>query len=252
MKYFFVCSLFLIFINSVTASEKKSLTFGTFPIPQYVQNSTSGEFIKLMKEISKRAGVKPTFQLYPPKRSLQYFGAKKFDGFFPSLEIYLKQIPFKAKTTIPFYVKRDHIISLKENSSIDIKGKRLCLTSGYPYDEDYIKKHKLVVSYSKSDDACLRMLILKRSDVFLGELATAVHAILQLEKAHWSDFSIRQSFVSETPVYIAFKNDKKGEQLSQKFSSIIEELKNDGYYDNLFKDTKEQIRKMFNLDFSPY
>lgn len=245
-RLFILTAIIIPLFQGLKAQE--TIHFGTFIIPQFVQNSDQGEFVKLARHISSRIGLDAQIEIYPPKRLIKYFAQEKFDVIFPGVDIRIGPKHIEMIKTRPYYIKRDHLFSLKTTGT-NIRGKTLCLTTGYPYDEKFIEKNDLKIVYTKSDEKCLRMLTLKRADYFLCELASGVSAIRNVLSTDTNPYRVNPRPVSELPVYFAFK--KSNAELAKKFDHELDILKSSGYFDDLYKGTKELVRTYFDLEFNP-
>lgn len=235
--------LFLISFPSFGKASKSApvIKIGSYKIPKYVRNKNEGTFVELVSKVAKRANLKIQVEVFPPKRTVHNFAQGKLQGYFPALDV-LNPGPVNKST--PFYYKKDYLFSLKGTSR---KKKRLCLTTGYPYDLKSLGKRFDLV-YSSSDETCFKMLKKDRADFFLCELHTGLKAARNLEL---KNFEVDPNFISSMPVYVAFSGDKKGKKFAELFSAEISKMRESGELSKMFQDLREESQKSVGFDFDP-
>ena len=150
---------------------------GSFKIPVMVKNNKKGVFVELVKTTAKKAGIQVDVSVMPPKRAIQSFLAGKLDMLFPGLDIQFgkqknKVLPSRELiyTKIDFAFTRND--KKKINSISGLKGKRVGLTSGYPYAATIIQNKNIMIDWAKSDVSNVKKLAKGRIDVFIVEEKT--------------------------------------------------------------------------------
>lgn len=204
---------------------------GTFIIPRYVQSSDKGEFIELVKELSAQTGIDVEIKIFPPKRTLKAFREHEVDGYFPALDSLEHG---KVNKTSDFYVKEDFIFERINDSYTNLKTTPVaCLTRGYPYHSKVINNKKWKITYAASDEDCIKLLSLKRADLFVGEEITGIAALKALKLEKKVSYN-RYIPISEQNVYFAFQGNESGRIKSEKFDAALKNIIMTGKYNKLF------------------
>jgi polar amino acid transport system substrate-binding protein len=229
MLKFSMC-LIILFL-SLSLQAKQVVTLGTFLIPRYVQSAKVGEFIDLVNELSKHSGYEVNIRVLPPKRTLKAFVEKELDGYFPALDALNHG---KVHQTANFYTKEDFIFERAGGSYKKASRKPLaCLTRGYPYHKKVLESKEWEITYAASDENCIELLHLKRADLFIGEEITGVAAIANLKLQGKITYN-KYTPISKQDVFFAFRHNKLGKELSEKFDKALKKIIISGRYDELF------------------
>lgn len=218
------------------SSFAKTIVLGTYKIPQYVRSHDRGEFIKLARTLAERNGINLKIVVYPPRRTLQFFNNKQIDGYFPSLDILNKGKVSKSRN---YYYKKDFLFFDKNTPISAIKGKKICLTGGYPYAPSILNAKDVDYHFAGSDDSCLEMVKRGRVDGFVCEGLTGVAAI---NKLGLKDIKVNQNPLSTLPVYFAFQNSNEGRALAKLFSKEIRKMEKSGELSKLFTEAKNRVK----------
>jgi polar amino acid transport system substrate-binding protein len=224
-----------IFLLSSSAFAK-TITLGTFKIPQYVRAHDRGEFIELARTIAARSGINLKIVVYPPKRTLQFFQSKKIDGYFPGLDILNKT---KVSKTRNYYYKKDFLFFDQKTPISKMEGNSICLTGGYPYAPSIMNAKNVDFHYAGSDDACLEMVKRGRVKGFVCEGLTGVAAI---EKLGLAGIKVKQEPLSTLPVYFAFHDNREGQYLAKLFDRELKKMEESGELSKLFTQAKNRVK----------
>lgn len=229
----------LVFLAVFSASAAdKIYKFGTFPIPLMVENSESGVFIDLVKELAKRANIKIEIQVEPTKRTISNFDNGKLAGFFPALDV---SVPKKVEASSEIYIKKDFGFVLKANTApkyiSELETKSIGLTTGYPYVKEITGNKKIKIEYANTDELNVRKLINKRFDVFIVEEKSGINAIKKEDALDKITYDLN-SPLSQQKVYFAFQPDAEGKELAKKFSDALDAIKKDGTFSRIMQKAK--------------
>lgn len=220
----------LIFVLSFShLAVADSCKFVTFPIPLMVESSDKGVFIELTKEIGKRSGLDISIEVLPAKRAAHEFTSAKFDGFFPGLDIMFNQ---ETSTSKEIYIKQDFAFTIEGKGLIgtvkDLEGKKIGITSGYPYAKKIITNKSLTFETAKNDINNMKKLSAGRIDVFIVEEKSGLKA---LDLSGVTNIAYPKSKpLSKQKVYYAFQPDSKGKQFASKVSEALLSMKKDGTF----------------------
>jgi len=239
--------LFLISFSVSTYAKKEVIHLGTFLIPKFVESSESGEFIELTNIIFENSLYKIKISVFPPKRTIDLFNKGELDGYFPSLNSFHQENDKRLKSDF-FYIKKDYVFTKHKTNLDNLKSHSVCITQGYPYSQDFIKKHSLEISVSTSDETCLLMIEKNRVDLFLGEALSGVYAI---QKVNSKNLYFTKTPVSEEEVYFAFQKNKKGLLLQALFNKKIKLFKTNGKLASLFNEVRLLAKKELNIEINP-
>tara|TARA_R110002072_G_scaffold534_7_gene4119 strand:+ start:26021 stop:26743 length:723 start_codon:yes stop_codon:yes gene_type:complete len=231
--YFFSFSLY--------ANEVRELRLGAFKIPKFIEDNKSGNFIKLVQRIEKKIGKKFNILIRPPKRTYLSFNNNELFGYFPSLEVDKINDSYKSH---PFYYKKDLFFRNINGVRSFRKAKRICLTRGYPYSKEIMERKGLSISYSESDESCLRMLQIGRVDGFICEAISGLSALSVLK---FGNIVANEKPLSSIPVTFAFIKTKEGKKIAESFSKELRLMKKNGELNEIFKDVYKKIEKISDI-----
>jgi polar amino acid transport system substrate-binding protein len=225
------------------AHEVTDFKIFTFEIPQYVRSETEGEFIELTKLLFKHhSDLK--FNVYPPARAYMAFDKSKNAILFPYLESTMKK---KVLKTHAFYYKKDYLFYISQKPK-KLNNSHLCITMGYPYDMNYIKRMKFKVTKAISDEACLKMLTKARVDYFLGEVLSGARAIINTQV---KNIKFYKKPISSTPVYFAISDTLEGQSLLRNFNKELSNLRSSGKLKEIFNEAKQNLKNVLNIEYDP-
>ncbi len=228
-------SSFLFIVLTITSLNgqtigKHKLTLLTFPIPMMVESSSKGIFIDLIKEIEHRINVKFVINVYPTKRAYSDFQMKhEYIGIFPAVDIVFS-VPFEKSSDI--CIKKDFIFYLKDSTPFhtikNLQGHVIGLTRGYPYTKEVTSNNLIKFEFANSDIQNMKKLSKKRIQAFIVEERSGLKA-LSLSGAKNITYSPAHP-ISKQDVFFAFKKNKTGKLLSEKFSFALKQMKKDGAF----------------------
>jgi ABC-type amino acid transport substrate-binding protein len=224
-------SLFIaIFLSLQSVAGEVKL--GTYLIPLMVESETEGKFITMSNILAKRSNLNFKYIIAPPKRTIENYFQEKLDCFFPALDVLLKKPVFKSQTV---YLKKDFIFMnghVKNLTLIDLVGKKVGLTLGYPYAEKVTKKKGIHFEYARSDILNIKKLISGRIDYFIVEERSGAKAASIAGQGLINYNS--DNAISVQKVYYGCHSQKTAKKLSRAITSI----KKDGTLLKLFIETK--------------
>lgn len=221
--------------SSVAFSTEITVVTEQYPPYEYIENNKwSGHDIEIVKEASRRLGIKPVFKELPWKRCLKNVEEGKSEAiisliktpersdylFFPSANIsYEKNVIFGHK-------------KIKINGLDDFKGKLIGIQSGYSYGKEF-DNHKNI----KKDPSFSQTMLLKKFDADRTNYIIGNEAVLIYLNRKAQLKPIKQVYtVSEDPMYIAFsKKHPEGKELSEKYNKALNDMKKEGIIEQIIK-----------------
>ncbi len=215
----------------------KKVVLGTFLIPGYVQSSTKGEFVEIVKKIEKELGIEIEIRVLPAKRAVLSFNNGEIDGYFPSLDYYNEDL--EINKTSAFYYKKDFLFH-RIGDSPDIDNKKICLTSGYAYSKKILENKTLKFIYAKEQSKCLMMLSRKRVDGFISEGPSGLTALKRLSLRN---IKMSSKLISSMDVYFAIKNGNEGQAIAKEFSKAINKLKEARELERIFSNANKDLKR---------
>ncbi|SMF58185.1 substrate-binding periplasmic protein [Pseudobacteriovorax antillogorgiicola] len=235
--------LMVLIPNSVSARERQrgqarlDNLIGTFKIPGLVEADQSGKLEGVFVQLARQVvlGGKPSSEiiLLPPKRVKYLIAKNMLLGFFPATERMEEGASDKYCRSTAFAEKLDYVYFLNNtkpaHSMRDLKGKRVLVTAGYPYDPKILKNPDVEITFGVSDEASLKMLNLGRVDYFIGE---ELSAAIALEKLGYSNIRYNNRFpVGTEQVFFVFLKTKEGLAQCEKVNQRLIDLKGKGLWD---------------------
>lgn len=209
--------------------QTKEIILGSFFVPTFVESPTSGGFHKIVQAVNEKYKTRFRVELYPPKRTVEYFDDNMLVGFFPAVDLMNTSPVYKSSS---FISKRDYLFYLQNKRPTNLVGKKICLTRGYPYAPSLVQRQDIEFFFAASDKACMKMLQLGRVDAVVVEMNTGIATVKFLGQEKNIIFD-RDRPLSEQEVFFAFKRDKEGLAYSKLFSNIIDGLKKQGKLNEL-------------------
>lgn len=231
-------------------SEAKPIRMLTLENPPLEFTNADGEVtgivVDLIHEASKRTNREVTIQIYPWKRVINEVAKGNADGAFNAGKTLERQSWGRYHSTalidetFVFFARQPLALSpnLEEASQLDV-GTQL----GYFYGERFEQivrdspfKSMLEVSTIEHN---LRLLMGRRTDVFIGDLLPTLYYIKALglegqihivrEKASGKPLT-----VSVSPTYVAFSRKTVDQAYVDRFNQALDEIKADGTYSRIF------------------
>jgi polar amino acid transport system substrate-binding protein len=236
-RLFLYVSLLLIGMSiSVMAGEK--VKFGTFPIPLMVEDGEHGVFIELTKTIAQKAKIEIEIVISPPKRTMSYFTKQKVDAIFPALDINFPEGTSFEKANEIIYIKEDFVFTKKGSPLYkvipDLEGKKIGITSGYPYTKELTDNHLIQLEPMDSDEVNAQKLIKGRIDGFVVEEKSGLKAFEKTGLQSQIQYDPGTP-LSKQDVYYAFQATDKGRELSRRISDVLKQMKQDGTFAEIMK-----------------
>ncbi len=239
-KSFFITLLLAVFILSVNCFGEDKIKFGSFPIPLMVVDSQNGVFIELSRTIAKKGNLKIDIKIKPPKRIITDFMKGKVDVLFPALDIFFPKGKEPAKSSELIYVKSDYVFTKKGSKmlrtikDLEVEGKKVGITRGYPYVLELINNKKIKLELTKSDDLNAKKLVRGKIRAFVVEEKSGLKSFMNLGLSSKMQYDKRTP-MSRQDVYFAFQNNAKGKKLSKLISKVLKSMKKDGSFGNIMK-----------------
>lgn len=223
---------------SIADELPETIVIGTFPIPLMVESEEKGIFIELTQALAKEAGLNIQIRVFPAQRTLREFAAKRLDGLFPGLAVTMP-VPYERTTSV--YVKRDYAFTRKGEKPLhtveQLAGKKVALTSGYPYVEPLTSRQDIRFELANSDEQNVKKLLAGRVDAFVVELKSGLKAFHADGREGAIHYDIAKP-LSEQDVFYALQTGEHGEQLAQRLSQALERLKRSGRFDQIMAVTR--------------
>lgn len=235
MKYL---ALFVLSWLPLTSLNAETLTIATFPIPLMVESKDKGVFIELTKAVAKEAGYELKIQVYPPPRTLKEFAAKKVDGIFPALKV---TMPVAYERSESVYVKRDYAFTVKGKPALqtlgELAGKRVAITSGYPYAEVLTSQEDIRFETANSDEQNVKKLLAGRVNAFVVEEKSGLTAFSKDGSRDKISYNAGKP-LSEQDVFYAFQQSNSGKVRSDRISQALKTLKDNGTFARIMAKAK--------------
>ncbi len=230
-------SLSFLFLLSTSVIAAETITIGTFPIPLMVESKDKGVFIELTQALAKEAGFELVIVVLPPQRTLQNFEENGVDSIFPALEVTMPENHLRSDLV---YVKRDFSFTVKGKEPLetiaDLSGKRVGITSGYPYAKKLIADNSIRFVVTSRDEQNVKMLMAGRIDAFVVEEKSGLKAFSNNGSDHEISYNSAQP-LSEQDVFFAFKKNKRGKHFADKISAALIVLKENGTFAGIMAKT---------------
>lgn len=215
---------------SASAAEVHAVTF---PIPVHVESETRGVFIDLVKAVAKEAGLTVDIAVVPPLRAHYEFRLGQRDVLFPALDIDYSPGATIVRSSETIDCKEDFVFTKRGTPLLrtlaDLKGMRVGITRGYPYERSLMNATGLDLEAADSDEVNIRKLIAGHIDAFVLDEKTGLQAFKDLGLTDRMQYD-RTHPLSQMDVYYAFQNTPAGKELAQRFSQALFRLKQDGRY----------------------
>ncbi len=226
MQTFLKILLSVLVLGLVNDVHAKTVRLVTFPIPLMVENSQSGLFIEMTRQIAKETSSVIEIKVLPPGQAILGFSNNKYDAFFPALDVsvpraIVKSTNFYNKVDYAFYRKDKPLKTIK-----DLEGKIVGLTFRYPYAKSLTNNKKIHFQFATDDVANMRRLGRGEIDAFVAEERSGLKALQESGEQNIA-FDRAQS-LSEQNVYFAFPKTKRGQELASQFSQAIEKMQKEG------------------------
>lgn len=230
--------ILLISLGVAPRLYSETIRLGTWEIPGWVENETSGAKISIIGEIQRKTGLEIEIAIFPVKRTLMLFETNVLMGYFPALD---SNIPKEVAKT-DFYTQKSLFLVHKRGTVIsdidDLYGKRIGLVTGYSYPDSLVQDPGLDINYSNNPELIMRQLIARRMDVFIETEATILKLIEELDCG--DELTISSEPFYSLDAYIAFQPTEDGGKYAESFSQALREMKEDGTLDSILSSVKSR------------
>jgi len=109
-----------------------------------------------------------------------------------------------------------------------LEGKKVGLTNGYPYVKELTENKNISFEFVEDDVLNMKKLAGGRIQAFVVEEKSGLEA---LKKAGETNIEYnKDTALSQQDVYYAFQKTPQGQELANKFSQALEEMKKDGTF----------------------
>jgi polar amino acid transport system substrate-binding protein len=223
-----------------STSQLRTLLFTDTPFPPYLKGDVNGPArggiaVELVREISRRLGLRAEVELVPWKRALKMAETGRSDGVTLLMhtrerEEYLVFSDALFQTTDLVFYNKTALSGFEWQGFQDLKGFTIGLVSGYTYGSDFLDAVTdlgLKVEYTDSTETNFNKL-------YLGRIQLAVeeeHVARYLIRSHpWWSGKIGEA---RTPVasytyHLALSRASEAASLISKINEIIADMKEEG------------------------
>lgn len=220
-------------------AETLEFVFSDFPPFEYVEGpSVKGINKEILEEACHRLNVTPVFLKLPWKRALAYVKHGNGDAIF-SL--------FKNEERLKYYNYPDEnlnnvkmvLITNKENGIKinmlqDLRGKQVGVYSGSSYGKAFDDDDLIIKDAVNNNEILLRKQLIGRTQVIVMDERVAKYWCKKLTLEN--KFRTLPYVITMKPTYVAFskaKEKRTKKDWSIQFSSVLKEMKNDGFIETL-------------------
>lgn len=222
----FALSAIAVFAGQLV-SDGETITVASYEIPLMVEDAEHGAFVELLREASRRAGVRSELRLYPPKRAMRMFEDGEVMAILPALRSTLGK---DAALTVPFIPKTLHAV-VREGSPLpariaDLEGLRVGVVRGFAYPRAITVDERIDLDYADTTNRSLLRLKEGRVDVVVADGYTARRG---LEMLHLQGLVLDLSkTLYRESTYIAFQPTPRGGELARRFTEALKGMRGDG------------------------
>lgn len=208
----------------------------TFPIPLMVESETQGRFVELAREMLAGAGLEGRIRVLPPPRALQAFARGEAMVLFPALAVNFPAVP--PARTRAIYIKRDFVFTRRDAPPLrtlaELAGRRVAITSGYPYAPELFAVPGILIDEAASDEANALRLVLGRVDAFVVEEHTGLAAFAATGTGGRVQYD-PQAPLSGQEVFFACRPDAEGAAFCAKLDAALADLERRGRLQQLWR-----------------
>ncbi len=214
----------------------RKLVFATNVWPPYTivkkLDVVGGSDVEIVREVCKRVGIEPEFQVLSWKRCLQAIRNGRVDGLYSVYKnkerlkiMYFTSESMNTAKTAMFVRKGSGI---KINGLDDVKGKVVGVLTGFKYGPKFDKYPGLKKQYYEDNKELVQILNKKRIHVVAAHEGPFKYIAKQLGLYDKVEIAY---VMSEDSVYISFSKKalgSEGKSLAEKFSNALQKLKEEG------------------------
>ncbi|WP_423898983.1 hypothetical protein, partial [Candidatus Pelagadaptatus aseana] len=140
--------IFLLPYHLLASANDDRVIIGTYFVPGYVENKTSGKYIKQFKEIVGLLDLDVQLELQPTRRIQHNFLSRNITGYFPEL---VEFMPDEACRTEAIDQKIVHIFTRKDRRLVSywqqLDDLQIGAVSGYSYGNELYARPHLKITY---------------------------------------------------------------------------------------------------------
>lgn len=225
-------ALITIVVTSKTASANAPYLIGTYPIPDLVENASTGILIDAANEISRHSetGIKIVFE--PLTRIRHSFRQKRIIGYFPELD---DHAPPKACKSSPIGFKRIYAFWRKESPEPknirDLEGNVIGVVNEFVYGANIVKNPNIALDLAPNDEVNVRKLLSGRVDYIVGDDIGTIAAIRKTDANRIVQANL-SNVISALPVFFVFQDDETGRKACRNISLVIDKVMQNGGFKN--------------------
>lgn len=223
---------------SFASDDCRTLYIAAAEIPFFIEDESKGAFVDLVRTAARRAKLEVNIRVYPKRRALNLFQMGQVNALLPHSSAG-QELPSYKST--PILVKRDFVF-VRKGSPIpktisDLEGLQIGLTKQYAYSKDLTSNAKINFSRAPNSDLeNIKMLSVGRIDGSIIEERSGLKAIADAN----ADNIVydRNNPINEFLVWMLFRKDQCGLELSDKMNSEFAAMKSDGIWESLLTPPK--------------
>ncbi len=234
MKKLVLIFAMIIFSAPYTAGAEKLIFASSGALPPYIYEENqklTGINTDVIYEACRRLNIEPEFRIMPAKRYLRDLQEGTIDAAV-SLYRVKEREEFLAYPAEPINIIRNVIIARKNSNIVigkldDLKGKTLGVVSAYSYGPEFDAYQDLKKIVCKDTQELLR--ILQKERIEIAATQDIIYEYISKLLGFQNEFKTVYR-IGEREFYPAFSKvkGKNGIQLAEKFSRVIQQLKEEG------------------------
>ncbi len=219
-----------------------------YPPYEYVeQGEVKGIAVDIIKEAFRLMGHQVSINIYPMRRSLEMVRSGEVDGVFtvfktPEREKYIiYSNEAVLQLTISLWARNDSNINFDGELS-RLTTYRFGAVRGISYGsrfDEFIKSGVLKVELASDQTSAIRMALAQRFDILISNHAGALHEMKKMGLLN--DFKVLYPVVQEQDTFFGFAKKAHLEPLRDELDQVLRLLKQNGYYDMIFKKYRDVV-----------
>lgn len=209
------------------------------PYGYYHEGTAQGFEIDIFREVAKRMGVTVEFINCPWKRCLKMIEKGKADVLISALKtaereeymIFPSEPISKSETAL--FTKKDAPLIGFNGGAEYLKGLKVGVTSGFSYGDSFDKDEGIIKLEARSTEQVVKMFMVGRSDLIIGNIAVINSITKELEDAP----ALQPLFplVHSNELYAAFSKKVVDSSLVSRYSKVLAEFKQTEEFQRILK-----------------
>jgi polar amino acid transport system substrate-binding protein len=219
--------------TSLANTDCQTLNIAAAEIPYFVESEHKGAFVELIRTAATRAGLDLTIKVFPKKRALKLFQHGRVNALLPHSSA---GIDLPSHKSTPILIKRDFVFVRRgtpiPKSIPELEGLQIGLTKQYAYSNLLTSNKNIEFSRAPhSDLANIKMLSVGRIDGSIIEERSGLKAIAD---ANADNIVYDKNYpINEFLVWMLFRKNSCGLELSEKMNSEFSKMKSDGIWQDI-------------------